>query len=85
MEEGERESEIRESTNEGNNDRYTQVENDVLFNPIEGYDENEGENTDNAGETKENEKAKKYIVDDGTKKKRIQKIENNNVGRSWSW
>jgi small GTP-binding protein len=74
MEEGERESDIRESTNEGNNDRYTQVENDVLFNPIEGYDEKEGENLDNAGETKENEKAKKYIVDDGTKKKEFKKL-----------
>ena len=73
MEEGERESEIRESTNEGNNERYTQVDNDILFNPVEGYDDkNDGGNNEEVGETKEetkeNEKKQKYEVEDSRSK-----------------
>ena len=73
MEEGERESEIRESTNEGNNERYTQVDNDILFNPVEGYDDkNDGGNNEEVGETKEetkeNEKKQKYEVEDSLSK-----------------
>ena len=54
--EPERESDIRESTNEENNDqRYTQVDNDIDYNPIEGYQENkEEEKEENAGENQEN-------------------------------
>ena len=65
--EGERESEIRESTNEANNDeRYTQVDNDVLFNPIEGYDENnEQEKDENPGENQEKEKENVIKSDTG--------------------
>jgi len=52
--EGETEIEIRESTNENNDERYTQVENDVLSNPIEGYQENkEEEKEENTAEIKE--------------------------------
>ena len=42
--EGDKLPEVRESTNEEHNDeRYTQVDNDVLFNPIEGYQEKKEE------------------------------------------
>ena len=74
MEEGERESEIRESTNEANNERYTNVDNDALFNPIERFNENEEKNDEDIGETKEIENEKKYIVQDGIKKKEFKKI-----------
>ena len=35
----EAESEVRESGTSENNNRYTQVENDFIFNPVEGYEE----------------------------------------------
>ena len=56
--EGESVLEIRESTAEEHNDeRYTQVDNDVLFNPIEGYEEKkEEEKEQNTNENSEKEK-----------------------------
>jgi small GTP-binding protein len=56
----ERESDIRESTNDQNNDeRYTQVDNDV-FNNIEGYEKKkEEENDENPGETNPGETIEK--------------------------
>ena len=56
----ERESDIRESTNEQNNDeRYTPVVNDV-FNNIEGYEKKkEEENDENPGETNPGETIEK--------------------------
>ena len=48
------ETEIRESTNENNDERYTQVENDVLSNPIEGYQENKEEEKEVKNEEEEN-------------------------------
>ena len=55
--------EIRESVNEDNNERYTKVDNDVLFNPIEGFDpnnninnnvnQNQDENNPEAGKNEE--------------------------------
>ncbi len=50
---GEIEIENRNSTNENNDERYTQVENDVLSNPIEGYKEDKEENEENVAEIKE--------------------------------
>ena len=56
--EGDTVPEYRESTNEEHNDeRYTQVDNDVLFNPIEGYKEKkEEENEQNTNENPEKDK-----------------------------
>jgi small GTP-binding protein len=69
--EEERESEVRESN--GNNDeRYTQVDNDVAFNPIEGYQEKkEEEKEENPEIIKENEKDNKTA---GKAKKEIKKL-----------
>ncbi len=68
MAEGERESEIRESTNDANNERYTQVDNDV-FNKIEGYEEKNEEGKDeNVGETQEKENTNKSIISNSAKK-----------------
>ena len=74
--EGERESEIRESTNEANNDeRYTQVDNDVLFNPIEGYDEDKEEEKDeNHVENKEKENVIKSDTSTTSTKKQFKKL-----------
>ena len=72
----ERESEIRESTNEENNDqRYTQVDNDVAFNPIEGYQENkEEEKNENEGENQEKENANKSDTSTLNSKKEFKKL-----------
>ena len=72
----ERESEIRESTNEANNDeRYTQVDNDVMFNPIEGYQENKEEEKDeNPTENHEKENVIKSDTNITTSKKIIKKL-----------
>ena len=73
--EEERESDIRESTNEENNDRYTKVDNDVAFNPIEGYEEKKKEEKeDNPEETKENEKDITKTETKSTAKKEIKKL-----------
>jgi len=73
---GERESEIRESTNEQNNDeRYTQVDNDVMFNPIEGYQENKEEEKDeNHTENHDKENVIKNDTNITTTKKIIKKL-----------
>lgn len=58
FEEGETIPEVRESgisTNEENNNRYTQVENDFVFNPVEGYEEGKNEENQDNNENKENE------------------------------
>ena len=70
--EGEGDSEIRESTNEVNNDeRYTQIDNDVMFNPIEGYEEKkEQEKEENQGENQE----KVNIVKSNITKKEFKKL-----------
>ena len=70
--EGEGDSEIRESTNEVNNDeRYTQIDNDVMFNPIEGYEEKkEQEKEENPGENQE----KVNIVKSDITKKEFKKL-----------
>ena len=72
----ERESEIRESTNEENNEqRYTQVDNDVAFNPIEGYQENkEEEKNENEGENQEKENANKSDTSTLNSKKEFKKL-----------
>ena len=72
----ERESEIRESTNEENNDqRYTQVDNDVAFNPIEGYQENkEEEKNENEGENQEKENVNKSDTSTLNSKKEFKKL-----------
>ena len=70
--EREGDSEIRESTNEVNNDeRYTQIDNDVMFNPIEGYEEKkEQEKEENPGENQE----KVNIVKSDITKKEFKKL-----------
>jgi len=69
--EEERESEIRES-NINNDERYTQVDNDVVFNPIEGYEEKKVEEKEvNNEEIKENEKDNKF---ESKTKKELKKI-----------
>ena len=69
MAEGERESEIRESTNDANNDeRYTQVDNDV-FNKIEGFEEKkEEEKVENTEETQEKDNTNKINISSNAKK-----------------
>ena len=61
---------MRESVNDGNNgERYTQVDNDIAFNPIEGFEqkeekkeeENEGENPEKEKENKPEEKKAKKV------------------------
>ena len=69
----ERDSQIRDSTNDQNNDdeRYTQVDNDV-FNQIEGYEEKkEEEKEENTGETnpgETQEKSNQSIISNSSKK-----------------
>ena len=62
--------EIRDSEtskNSENNNRYTQVENDILFNPVEGYEE--GKEEENEAENNNNEK----IVHSSNSKKKKEK------------
>jgi small GTP-binding protein len=56
--------ELRESVNDQNNgERYTEVDNDVLFNPIEGYDANaEGEKEVKPEENPENPNTSKVEI-----------------------
>ena len=54
--------EIRESVNEDNNERYTKVDNDVLFNPIEGYDDEEGKKEEENNEKENPEKEKENQI-----------------------
>ena len=54
--------EIRESVNEDNNERYTKVDNDVLFNPIEGYDDEEGKKEEETNEKENPEKEKENQI-----------------------
>lgn len=69
----ERDSQIRDSTNDdqNNDERYTQVDNDV-FNQIEGYEEKkEEEKEENAGETnpgETQEKTNQSIISNSSKK-----------------
>ena len=74
--EEERESDIRASTNEENNDqRYTQVDNDVDYNPIEGYQENKEEEKDeNEGENQEKENVKQSDNSTLSTKKEFKKL-----------
>ena len=74
--EEERESDIRESTNEENNDqRYTQVDNDVAYNPIEGYQEaKEEEKNENEGENPEKENVNKTDTSILNTKKETKKL-----------
>ena len=78
MKEEERESDIRESVNEENNDqRYTQVDNDVELNanPIEGYQENkEEEKNENEGENPEKENVNKTDTSTLNAKKETKKL-----------
>lgn len=72
--EGEVEPEIRESNPDDNNERYTQVDNDVVYNPIEGYEEKkEEQNIDNEGEKVENV-TKKQESNISSNKKEFKKL-----------
>ena len=74
--EEERESDIRASTNEENNDqRYTQVDNDVAYNPIEGYQEaKEEDKNENEAENPEKENVNKTDTSTLSTKKETKKI-----------
>ena len=65
---------MRESTNEGNNDeRYTQVENDIAFNPIEGYEKKDEQREENEAENPENEKEKENNPEPANNSKKVLK------------
>ena len=59
-----------------NNNRYTQVENDVLFNPVEGYnDENEEEKQEDKDNNKNNNNKSEVKTSSNSKKnKKIKKL-----------
>ena len=64
----EEEEENNDEIQEGNNDeRYTKVDNDVFYNPIEGY-KDENIEDDKVEEVVENASKEKSIISNNTKK-----------------